>query len=216
MGGFNIDTIPSSRKIYYTASEKITPKGNTLGSKMQINMYNATTMSGVIVTESDITTIGDSAFQFYHSLTSITIPESVTSIGYNAFQSCDGLTSVTIPNIVTSIGRLAFWGCNGLTSVNIPNSVVSIGEDSFGQCKNLKDVTIGNKVTKIDLLAFYNCTNLSVVYCKATTPPVLGTNVFDYNGSGRKIYVPMEAVEAYKSATNWSKYADSIVGYDFN
>ena len=33
--------------------------------------------------------------------------------------------------------------------------------------------------------------------------------------SGRKIYVPMESVEAYKSASYWSDYASDIVGYNF-
>ena len=39
--------------------------------------------------------------------------------------------------------------------------------------------------------------------------------MFSNNASGRKIYVPTESVEAYKSADGWSKYADDIVGYDF-
>jgi hypothetical protein len=44
----------------------------------------------------------------------------------------------------------------------------------------------------------------------------LGGYIFDSNGSGRKIYVPTESVDAYKSATNWSDYASAIVGYDFD
>ena len=39
--------------------------------------------------------------------------------------------------------------------------------------------------------------------------------MFDGNASNRKIYVPMESVEAYKSAEYWKNYADAIVGYDF-
>ena len=31
----------------------------------------------------------------------------------------------------------------------------------------------------------------------------------------RKIYVPMESVDVYKSAEGWSEYADAIVGYNF-
>jgi hypothetical protein len=41
------------------------------------------------------------------------------------------------------------------------------------------------------------------------------TYVFDANGSGRKIYVPIESVETYKSATYWSEYASAFVGYYF-
>ena len=123
--------------------------------------------------------------------TTYTIPDSVTTIGYMAFYYCDILTSVTIPDSVTTIGELAFAGCSSLTSVNIPNSVTTIGRR-----------------------AFYKCTSLTSVYCKATTPPSLGAEVFYYNGS-RKIYVPAGSVEAYKSATNWSEYASAIVGYNF-
>ena len=47
-----------------------------------------------------------------------------------------------------------------------------------------------------------------------------GTWVFDYNNSGRKIYVPASYgyydVYAYKSAKGWSEYKSAIVGYDFN
>ena len=37
---------------------------------------------------------------------------------------------------------------------------------------------------------------------------------FDGNASGRKIYVPRQSIEAYKSASYWKNYADAIVGYN--
>ena len=57
---------------------------------------------------------------------------SVTSIGDRAFYYCSSLTSVTIPNGVTSIGGSAFYGCNGLTSV-VSNAVVppALGNEVF-------------------------------------------------------------------------------------
>ena len=39
--------------------------------------------------------------------------------------------------------------------------------------------------------------------------------MFSYNASSIKIYVPMESVEAYKSAWRWRNYASYIVGYNF-
>ena len=39
--------------------------------------------------------------------------------------------------------------------------------------------------------------------------------MFNNNASNRIIYVPMESVEAYKTAEYWRGYADAIVGYDF-
>ena len=49
------------------------------------------------------------------------IPNSVTSIGEWAFAWCSSLTSITIPEGVTSIGDRAFCGCTALTSVTVPS-----------------------------------------------------------------------------------------------
>ena len=43
--------------------------------------------------------------------------KSVTSIGNYAFFWCDSLTSISIPDSVTSIGYGAFEGCKSLTSI---------------------------------------------------------------------------------------------------
>ncbi len=64
--------------------------------------------NSVIPTDGSVTSIGDSAFAWCTSLTSITIPDSVTSIDDSAFAWCISLTSVTIPDSVTSIGSDAF------------------------------------------------------------------------------------------------------------
>jgi|GEM_PF-198985 len=63
---------------------------------------------------------------------SYTIPNSVTSIGDFAFSYCTSLTSITIPNSVTDIGSYAFQDCTSLTSITIPSSVTSIGDYALG------------------------------------------------------------------------------------
>ena len=162
-----------------------------------------------------VTTIGYSAFYDCGSLTSVTIPDSVTTIGIYTFYNCRSLTSVTIPDSVTSIENSVFYGCSSLTSVTIPDSVTTIGDEAFKDCRSLTSVTIPDSVTTIGGSAFYNCSSLTSVYCKATTPPAGGSYMFSFNASGRKIYVPMESVEAYKSASYWSSCKNDIVGYDF-
>ena len=114
-------------------------------------------------TSYSVTSIGNEAFEYCASLTSVTIPESVTSIGQYAFYGCSSLTSVTIPNSVTSIGNDAFEYCESLTSVTIPNSVTSIGNEAFKYCRSLKSVTIPNSVTSIGDEAFYDCSSLTSV-----------------------------------------------------
>ncbi|MBR4868321.1 MAG: leucine-rich repeat protein, partial [Clostridia bacterium] len=57
-----------------------------------------------------------------------------TTIGNAAFRYCRSLTSVTIPNSVTTIGKEVFYGCKSLTSVIIGNSVTTIGDGAFVDC----------------------------------------------------------------------------------
>ena len=174
-----------------------------------------------------VTTIGDLAFANCSSLTSITIPDSVTSIGLRAFYGCSSLQEFNGKfasedgKCLIIDGTLNSFAPAGLTEYTIPNSVTSIGDGAFDGCTSLTSVTIPDSVTEIGGYAFYDCSSLTSVYCKAITPPTAILDDFGYwnafydNASGRKIYVPTESVEAYKSAEGWSDYADVIVGYNF-
>ncbi len=161
-------------------------------------------------------------------MTNVIIGNSVTSIGERAFADCSSLTSVYITDIAkwceiefanydsNPLGYAHNLYLNGelVTDLVIPNSVTSIGNGAFFGCNNLTSITIPDGVTSIGDSSFYNCSSLTSVYCKPTIPP-LGQKAFDVISNAAKIYVPTASVEAYKSAENWSKYADNIVGYDF-
>ena len=151
-------------------------------------------------------------------VTDLVIPSDVTEIKNCAFYNCSSLRSVTNPDSVTTIGGDAFSGCSSLTSVTIPDSVTTIGYSAFAYCYSLTSVTIPDSVTTIGYDAFWKCSSLTSVYCKAITPPAAKGyywDAFGLNASERKIYVPMESVETYKSAYRWSEYADAIEGYNF-
>ena len=127
----------------------------------------------------------------------------------------DGVGIIEFNAPITKIGDWTFYDCSSLTSVTIPDSVTTIGKYAFNGCSSLTSITIPDSVTTIGYSAFGDCSSLTSVYCKAITPPAEGYYMFYGNASGRKIYVPMESVEAYKSAEGWRSYADSIVGYNF-
>ena len=66
--------------------------------------------------------------------TNYIIPNGVTHIGDYAFYYDESLTSINIPNSVTNIGDCAFMYCKSLTNINIPNSVTNIGDSAFYGC----------------------------------------------------------------------------------
>ena len=140
-------------------------------------------------------------------VTKLVIPDSVTTIGKYAFCGCS-LTSVTIGNGVTEIGDQAFSSCSGLTSVTIGNGVTSIGGSAFYCCSGLTSVTIGNGVTTIGKEAFYGCSGLKSIYCKAQTPPSVGSSAFANVSTTLPLYVPTGSADAYRTAEEWKRFTN--------
>ena len=140
-----------------------------------------------IIINEGMKAIGNGAFNDFYNLMSVSLPSSLTSIGERSFHYCPALTTIEIPAYVTEIKQYAFTG-SGLTSIYIPASVTAIGSS-----------------------AFHNCSSLSSVTVRATTPPELEQFAFTMNAAGRKIYVPNEALDAYKSADGWKDYANDIL-----
>ena len=103
--------------------------------------YRKNSFTAVVI-ENGVTTIGNNAFAYCHTLTSVTIPNSVISIEGGAFDDCINLRDVTIPNSVTSIGVGAFANCNSLTSIIIPSSVTFMEDNAFYNCVNLKTIDV--------------------------------------------------------------------------
>lgn len=90
------------------------------------------------------------------------------------------------------------------------DALVEIGSYAFNTCSALTEVRIPASVTSIGGWSFKDCKSLVKVVCEPVNPPSLGTDAFDNNGSERKIYVPEESVESYKTAKVWSDYVLSI------
>ena len=159
-------------------------------------------------TDSALTPSELSAYK--ENLVDMVIGNRIKSLGFKMCQEYANLESVTFGTNITYISDNAFTRCIKLKIVDIPDSVKTINT-SFIQCSGLTDVTIGSGITSIGSNAFLLCTKLKNVRILATTPPTLGTSAFGNNASGRKIYVPQESVEAYKTATNWNTYANDIL-----
>ena len=168
--------------------------------------------SKVIIKEG-VTSIGSNAFYYCNNLKSLEIPSSVTNIS-NAFQYCTGELTISCN---TDDNYSSVFGGSNFTSVIFSDNVTRIGNYLFYNNDSLNAVTCGSGITSIGTYAFYDCSNLHSVYCRPTAPPVLDNNeVFNYNSSNRRFYVPKTSLYLYKGNDAWKAYFDKIEGYNYN
>ena len=196
--------------IYDRAVEKYGLGGAELYYSYSTSKSTPINLKNVIFGD-EVKTIPNYICAYLQELTEIAIPDNVTTIGKYAFYNCTSANSITFGNNVNSIGEYAFSGCESITSIEIPNSVKTIDQYAFYLSTELTSVTLGSAITDIGDYTFYSCTKLQKLYCKATTPPLLGTSVIPTTIG--IIYVPRTSVDEYKAL--WSDYANKIVGYDF-
>ena len=192
---------------------------SSLTTIQQLETSNVTTMERMFyycselptIPQLDTSKVTNMNYMFYgcRKLTNVSLTDTskVTNMSY-MFSDCYELT--TIPQLdtrsVTNMGAM-FSDCYKLTTIDITHMNISSisGSDSFAyNCYSLTKLIIRNmpKIPVISPYSFKNCYHFT-----GTTDPT-------YNPQGLKdgrIYVPDDKVEALKTATNWSVYADIIV-----
>ena len=115
---------------------------------------------------------------FNHS----SFPSTLKKIGLRAFATCKKIQMIHIPYGVKTI-EMCFQECTGLTTLQIPSSVTDFGYAMWGDIPNL-----------------------TYFYYNFSTPPS-GMPYGPYSSAPRiTLYVPDEAIEAYKKATYWSTW----------
>ena len=115
---------------------------------------------------------------FNHS----SFPSTLEKIGNRAFATCKKIQMIHIPYGVKTI-EMCFQECTGLTTLQIPSSVTTFGYAMWGDIPNL-----------------------TYFYYNFSTPPS-GMPYGPYSSAPRlTLYVPDEAIEAYKKATYWSTW----------
>ena len=186
----------------------------------QLNTSNVTNMNSMFSNCSKLTTIPQlntikvtnmtSMFNNCSMLASIQQLDTnlVTNMS-NMFNNCTKLT--TIPQLDTSnVTNMmgVFYRCYKLATIDITHMNINATylSDSFANsCYSLTKLIIRNMTTipKLESNAFDNCYHFT------------GTTNATYNPQGLKdgrIYVPDDKVDALKTASGWSTYADIIVG----
>jgi hypothetical protein len=147
---------------------------NTLSDIINTLNQNKDKYFDIDLTDSNITSIGSSAFSSIENLTSIIISDRVTSIDNAAFSRCLLLESVTIGNGVKTIGDSAFAECGRIKNLIIGENVETIGDHAFYSCAQLKSVTIPASVKNIGHWTFQGCMTLDTVIFEGS--PTLDTS----------------------------------------
>ena len=130
---------------------------------------------------------------YYHSKSSITVPNkvgsrTVTRIGNGSsqvFQSSGSGKNIYLSSAINliadgafedssikrismeegpvEIGERAFANCDEMTSVTFANSITKIGIEAFSGCSSLRSATLPTSLTKIPDSAFQDCSDLRSV-----------------------------------------------------
>ena len=156
---------------------------------------------------SSVTEIGAGAFSGCSSLQSIDLSNCIIFgsgwTGYGGiFNGCASLKSVILPKTLTKIPEGLFSGCSALTSFDFSN-ITSIGNSAF-EGTGLTNVVIPASITSIGYNAF---NGIECVTINATKVPSL-KSPFEQN---TVVFVPKEALNAYKTADVWKDFAVQIL-----
>ena len=207
LASVNAPKLNSTRGGTFNACVSLTeidlPELTTMGGS---EFYQCTSLTKVSIPK--VKNIGGSSFYYCSSLADIEIPDTCTSIGTHAFTQ----TAITKANLqnVTTIANYGFYQCSKLAEVYMPK-VTSIGQKTFQSCYALTELTIPSTCTSIAVYALQcgSSTNKCTFTFEGTTPPSIQSTTFNASYIN-KIIVPIGCGEAYKTATNWTTYADYI------
>lgn len=144
---------------------------------------------------------------------------AVTKIDSGTFNGANLTGIISLPNLSSVVSSNVNYGgsfsnknLEGIASLGSITSIPSYKRNSLAfirSCTKLRFVIFPETLTSLGNYTIYNCTALSYVVFKAITPPSITTT--SLLGTTYTIYVPDESVEAYKTATNWTAYANRIL-----
>lgn len=173
-----------------------------------------------------VTRLEDYCFQYCSSVKVLNLPSSVTNIHGEAFTGCRFYEI----NVITGNPRYdSRDNCNAIieTATNtlvkgcentvIPDGIVVIGEGAFMSNRNLQTISLPATVDSIGHNGLIYCNNLQSLTCRATVPPAVGPEGFNYGTMASininpaiPVYVPGPSLAAYQSAPGWSYFTNFV------
>jgi len=167
-----------------------------------------------ITIPSAVSSLSDSVFYICRSLSIAIIPSAAASAGGYVFATCYALTRIALPKGFVSIANGFCRSCTALARAHLPSGAASIGASAFQDCAGLAALAIPGSVESIAASAFQGCSGVKFYDFTGHTavPTLANANAFSGIAADCEIRVPASLVDTWKAATNWSTYADQIVG----
>ena len=234
--GSQISAVSTCAFYYCTSLSSITIPSGILGINADAFRHCAA-LYCVIIPSGLSNGIGQFAFFCNYALSILSFPHTTGNlISSSEFQGCSGLVTVDIPDAVAEIGWSTLRDCNSLRKINkssstkllasccrycrslveaaIGHGASTIGTYQFDGCHSLSNVVITSPIQRIESLAFNNCYAMTEYDFTASTsvPTLENVNAFSNIPADCVIKVPAELYAEWVCATNWSVYADHILG----
>ena len=181
--------------------------------------------------DSELISLGVSAFGGCSNLSRITIPDGLTEIKTNTFRNCTSLLTVEFGanSNLKVIGSQAFFGCvklgsalkitmkekenasdvdeyeTDLITLDLPNSLMKVESNAFQGCTGLWGVQFNYNIDELGENIFYGCKNLVKINFYRSTPPTVQSNTFEIGDDANyrlRIYVvPSESAGTDNTVT---------------
>lgn len=181
-----------------------------------------------LVLPDDVTGIKRYAFEGGANFLSVTVPDNITQLGFYSFSNCKLLACLNIGTGLKLLNDNSFTGCTALRKLHIadgasPVSIVwnphwtapinfkevYLGRDfsvSGSLGSDVQLLTFGPQVTDAQANDYTKYTGLLMITDLSSTPPEL-YEFTDEQYANVVVKVPEGAVDAYRAADYWKKFA---------
>lgn len=112
---------------------------------------------------------------------------------------------------VTKLKHSFLFGYEDLTNITFADTITEIDDYCISECP-LSSITFGKNISRIGNEAIYAWFLEVIDLTACSIPPAIEEDSFLGLESDCEIRVKSTLVDAFKNATNWSTYANQIVG----
>lgn len=186
---------------------------STVSAISSYAFQNCSALNAVVFSNS-LLTVGDYVFRNCFSVKHIALSGALQSVGVSVCEHCESLQEFLMPESLTTIGNYMLRQCYVLRHVSFPSATSIARPGMLNYDYSLTHIKIPSNMALIASYSFAYCHGMAVYDFSnhASVPRLSNANAFDGIAADCQIRVPTSLVDEWKAATNWSTYADHIVG----